>query len=127
MTRHRIMSHNELRDEMIAVAKGEKKAPADAHEQSFESVEALMRLLTPENRELLAIIRDRKPQSIAELAQLSGRAAPNLTRTLSKLEAVGFVRFQEDERRKIPMAVIQKLHLEIDPFSQNDRLEIAGS
>ena len=85
MTRHRIMSHNELRNEMIAVAKGEKKAPADAHEQSFESVEALMRLLTPENRELLAIIRDRKPQSIAELAQLSGRAAPNLTRTLSKL------------------------------------------
>ena len=124
MTRHRIMSHNELRNEMIAVAKGEKKAPADAHEQSFE---ALMRLLTPENRELLAIIRDRKPQSIAELAQLSGRAAPNLTRTLSKLEAVGFVRFQEDERRKIPIAVIQKLHLEIDPFSQNDRLEIASS
>ncbi len=55
MTKHRIMGHNELRDEMIAVARGKKKAPTDAHEQSFESVDALMRLLTPENRELLAI------------------------------------------------------------------------
>ena len=101
MTKHRIMGHNELRDEMIAVAPGKKKAPTDAHEQSFESVDALMRLLTPENRELLAIIGDRKPQSIAELAQFSGRAAPNLTRTLSKLESVGFVRFQEPLRRRM--------------------------
>ena len=101
MTKHRIMGHNELRDEMIAVARGKKKAPTDAHEQSFEFVEALMRLLTPENRELLAIIGDRKPQSIAELAQFSGRAAPNLTRTLSKLEPVGFVRFQEPLRRRM--------------------------
>jgi predicted transcriptional regulator len=30
---------------------------------SFDSVEALLRLLTPQNRELLAAIRDKKPQS----------------------------------------------------------------
>lgn len=125
MTVHRIISHSALRDEMMAVARGEKPAPADAAEQSFESVEALMRLLTPENRRLLALIRDSKPRSIAELATLSGRAAPNLARTLAKLVAVGFVRMDEKDRRRVPTAVIQKLHVEIDPFSQNDRLEIA--
>lgn len=125
MTRHKIISHRELRDEMLAVASGRKPAPADAGDQSFESVEALMRLLTPENRKLLAIIRDRKPQSIAELSAFSGRAAPNLTRTLAKLEAAGFVRMNEDARRKVPTAVVHKLLVEIDPFSQNDRLEIA--
>jgi len=125
MTRHRITSHSGLRDEMMAVARGEKPAPPDAGEQSFESVDALMRLLTPENRVLLAIIRDRKPQSIAELATFSGRAAPNLTRTLAKLEAVGFVRMEEDDRRRVPTAIVHKLLVEIDPFSQNDRLEIA--
>ena len=48
-------------------------------------------MLTPENRQLLAIIRDRKPQSVAELVEMSGRAQPNLTRTLAKLEAAGFI------------------------------------
>ena len=50
------MNHTELRDEMIAVARGEKPAPAYAGTQTFESVDALMRLLTPENRQLLALI-----------------------------------------------------------------------
>lgn len=125
MTQHRIVSHSKLRDEMMAVAKGQQTAPADAGGQSFESVEALMRLLTPDNRRLLAMIRDRKPQSIAELAEWSGRAAPNVTRTLAKLEAVGFIRIEENQRRKIPTAVVHKLTMEIDPFSLNDRLEIA--
>lgn len=124
MTRHRIISHSGLRDEMTAVARGQKPAVPDAGEQSFESVDALMRLLTPENRQLLAIIRDRKPQSIAELAVFSGRAAPNLARTLAKLEAVGMIRMEEDARRRVPTAVVHKLLVEIDPFSENDRLEI---
>lgn len=125
MTQHRIISHSKLREEMMAVARGQQAAPADAGGQSFESVEALMRLLTPDNRRLLAMIRDRKPQSIAELAEWSGRAAPNVTRTLAKLEAVGFIRMEENQRRKVPTAVVHKLTMEIDPFSQNDRLEIA--
>lgn len=84
-----------------------------------------MRLLTPQNRELLAIIRDKKPQSIAELAALTGRAQPNLTRTLGKLAAIGFVRLQNIDRRKVPTTIIHSLRINIDPFSQNDRLELA--
>ncbi len=110
---------------MMAVARGQKPAPKDAAVPSFNSIEALMRLLTPANRELLATIRDRKPRSIAELAEMTGRAQPNLTRTLAKLEAVGFVRMRLVERRKVPTATVRRLHVEIDPFSQNDRLEIA--
>src|SRR4051794_28782973 len=100
MTEHRIISHTELRDEMMAVARGEKPAPEYAGTQTFESVEALTRLLTRENRELLAIIRDRKPQSIAELAKITGRAQPNLTRTLAKLPDVRIILVLMDERPK---------------------------
>ncbi|MGA9868143.1 MAG: MarR family transcriptional regulator [Acetobacteraceae bacterium] len=110
---------------MRAVARGERPAPKDAALPSFESVDALMRLLTPENRVLLAVIRDRKPRSIAELSEMTGRAQPNLTRTLAKLEAVGFVHMRTEERRKVPTTTIHKLRVEIDPFSQNDRLEVA--
>ena len=58
MKRFKIQSTRTLEEQMQAVARGEKPAPKDAAEPSFESVDTLMRLLTPQNRELLAIIRD---------------------------------------------------------------------
>jgi predicted transcriptional regulator len=125
MKKTRIQSLASLEAEMRAVARGERKAPVDAARPSFNSVEALIRLLTPENRRLLAIIRDKKPSSIADLAKLTGRAASNLTRTLGKLEAAGLVRMEGLDKRKMPVATVKKLHVEIDPFSQQDRLEIA--
>ena len=125
MTEYKIQSHDDLKAEMIAVARGEKPAPKDAALPSFNSLDVLVRLLTPENRALLAVIRDRKPQSISELSEITGRAQPDLTRTLAKLEAVGFVRMRTVGRRKVPMAAVKILHVEIDPFSQKDRLEIA--
>jgi predicted transcriptional regulator len=72
---------------------------------------------------LLAVIRDRKPQSIAELAEMTGRAAPNVVRTLGKLEAVGFVRMKTVKRCKVPTAAMRPLRIRIDPISMNARLE----
>jgi hypothetical protein len=75
MKHFRIQGHASLRKEMRVIARGERLAPKDfGGDTIFYSVEALLRLLTPQNRELLAIIRDKKPQSIAELAKLTGRA-----------------------------------------------------
>jgi predicted transcriptional regulator len=125
MKRYRIKSHKEIREEMKAVARGEKPAPADAAQPSFESAEVLLRLLTPENRDLLKIIRDERPQSVADLARLTRRAGPNLLRTLAKLEAIGLIEMQSAGKRKIPVPRVRKLRLEIDPFSQNDRFEVA--
>jgi predicted transcriptional regulator len=126
MTKYKVQSLRSLRDEMKAVARGERAAPADAAKPTFNSVEAVVRLLTPENRELLAIIRDRKPQSVAELVQMSGRAQPNLTRTLAKMEAAGFVRMKSvGRRRKAPSVTIKRIVVEIDPYSDRDRLSVA--
>ena len=125
MRHFKVQSHASLRKQIKAVARGERPAPKDAGGTTFDSVEALLRLLTPQNRELLAVIRDKKPQSIAELAELTGRAQPNLTRTLGKLEAVGFVRMKSVDRRKVPTTTVRSLRINIDPFSQNDRLELA--
>ena len=122
----RIQSLRSLREDMRAVARGERPAPVDAARPSFNSVEAVVRLLTPENRRLLALIRDRKPQSIAELAQLTGRAQPNLTRTLAKLEAAGFIRMKSVGRRRAPSATVKKIVVEIDPYSSHDRLRVAS-
>ena len=107
---------------MRAVARGERPAPPDAAEMSFNSVEALARLLTRQNRDLLATIRDRKPQSIAELAKMTGRAPSNLTRTLDKLEAAGLLRMELVDRRKVPVPGVRRIYVEIDPFSTDDRV-----
>ena len=121
----KIQNLRSLREEMKAVARGERPAPANAAKPSFDSVDVLIRLLTPENRRLLALIRDRKPGSVAELVELTGRAQPNLTRTLAKLEAAGFIRMKAVGRRKAPSTLIKKIVVEIDPFSQRDRLRVA--
>ena len=125
MTSFKVKSHKEVREEMKAVARGEKPAPADAAQPSFESAEVLLRLLTPENRDLLKIIRDKRPQSVADLARLTHRAGPNLLRTLAKLEAIGLIEMQSAGKRKIPVSIVRKVRLEIDPFSQNDKFEVA--
>jgi predicted transcriptional regulator len=125
VTEYKIQSHDDLKTEIMAVARGEKPPPKDAALPSFNSVDALLRLLTPENRQLLAVIRDRKPRSISDLSDMTGRAQPNLTRTLAKLEAVGFIRMRTVERRKVPTVAVHTLRVEIDPFSQNDYVEMA--
>lgn len=122
MANYKIQSLSTLEAEMKAVARGEKAAPADAAHPSFESIEALARLLTPENRHLLAIIRDHRPQSVTKLAELVGRAEPNLLRTLEKLRAAGLIRIEQTGRCKVPSAIIERIVVEIDPYSPNDRM-----
>jgi predicted transcriptional regulator len=102
MKRAKVQNLRSLREEMKAVA-----------------------LLTPDNRRLLALIRDRKPESVAELVEMTGRAQPNLTRTLAKLEAAGFIRMKTVGRRKAPSVAVKKIIVEIDPYADRDRLRVA--
>ena len=90
----------------------------------MDSTEALVRLLTPDNRSLLRTIRDAKPQSVAELARLTNRAEPNLLRTLGKLEAFGLLEMRRIGRRRLPTTNIGTLHIAIDPYAMSDRIEI---
>ena len=83
-----------------------------------------MRLLTPENRSLITAIRDKKPQSVADLARLTKRAEPNLLRTLATLESFGLLEMRTVQRRRIPISTISKLRVEIDPYAMADRVEI---
>ena len=125
MKHAKVQNLRALRDEMKAVARGERAAPTDAGKPSFNSVEAVVRLLTSANRRLLAVIRDRKPQSVAELVTMTGRAQPNLTRTLAKFEAAGFITMKTVGRRKTPCAVVKKIVVEINPYADRDRLRVA--
>ena len=71
------------------------------------------------------MIRDRKPRSVAELVTMTGRAQPNLTRTLAKFEAAGFITMKTVGRRKTPSVAIKKIVIVIDPYSGRDRIRVA--
>jgi predicted transcriptional regulator len=113
-----------LIDEMKAVARGERPAPADASAPSFESVAALVGLLTLENRRLLNVIRDQRPQSVTALSRMTARAQPNLTRTLAKLQAAGLIAMAS-HGRKAPTVIVRRIVVDIDPCAQRDRLLVA--
>jgi predicted transcriptional regulator len=88
-------------------------------------VAAVFRLLTPDNRRLLALIRDQNPASVAELVAATGRAQPNLIRTLAKLEAAGLITMKTIGRRKTPSVAVKRIVVEVDPYSDRDRLRVA--
>lgn len=122
----KIQPMKDLKKEMLSVARGERKAPADAAQISFESVEGVFRLLTPENRFLLATIDQKKPLSVADLARLVKRAEPNVSRTLGKLEALGFVRLRKGTgKSKIPEVAIHRLTVDMDICAQQDTVVAA--
>jgi len=57
-----------------------------------ENIDAVVRVLTPENRRLLGLIHRHKPQSMQALSELSGMAQPNVSRALANLKKVGLIR-----------------------------------
>jgi hypothetical protein len=56
---------------------------------------------------------------------LTNRAQPNLTRTLAKLEAAGLRHHDGDGPLQVPSAAVKKIIVEIDPYSDHDRLWVA--
>lgn len=114
--------------EMKSVARGERPPPRDAGGVSYETVDTYTRLLTSDNRALLRLIRDKRPQSVAELVRLSGRAQPNVTRTLKKLSDAGLVALEKRGKlTKAPVVKVRAIRVEIDPFSmRGDKLRLSS-
>ncbi len=58
------------------------------------------------DRELLEKIRRTPPQSLAELAERTGRKKPNLSRTLKTMEHDGLVQISRHKRKLVPECAI---------------------
>ena len=62
-------------------------------------------VLSEDNRALLRLIRDQRPKSLTELAALSGRRVPNLSRSLRMMEGYGLVKLKRDGHGVEPVAL----------------------
>ncbi len=96
-----IASYEQMKRRTLAIARGEMKPGPRDPKVWFTSTESMARILSAKNRELLEIIRRNSPQSLAELAQQTGRRKPNLSRTLKTMERYGLVKVSRRNRRLV--------------------------
>lgn len=80
-----IMSKQDYIKRTIAIAKGEYQPSADEPKVWFDSEKSVMQVLSADNRKLLKLIIDYRPQSLAELSKVSHRSVSNLSRTLKTM------------------------------------------
>jgi len=97
-----IISKEEYRKRTIAIAKGAYKVRKEEPKIWFESLNSMAQILSNENQELLKIIIEKKPHSLIELEELTGRKKSNLSRTLKTLERYGIVSLGRENNRIIP-------------------------
>jgi predicted transcriptional regulator len=96
-----ITSFDQYRQRTMAIARGEFKPAAGDPKVWFTSIESFARILSDKNRELLALIAETEPDSMNELAEKTGRARSNLSRTLRTMERYGLVRFVKGRGRQL--------------------------
>lgn len=96
------------------VVAGRRRRSADDPDIWFTSVESFAKILSERNRELLALIAQRRPDSLDALATASGRAKSNLSRTLQTMARYGLVRLEKGEGRKIkPVVTFERVELRL--------------
>ena len=96
-----IASYEQYKKRTLAITRGEYERAPGEPKVWFSSIESFAKVLSERNRELLRVIAEAKPQSLNELAQTTGRAKSNLSRTLKTMERYGLVRFEKGKGRTL--------------------------
>lgn len=99
-----IMSQEAMRARVLAIARGDYKPKPSEPKIWFPSMRSLAEVLSDENRALLKIIRESKPESISSLANMTGRQPGNLSRTLKTMSNYGFVEMRRERQFIRPVA-----------------------
>lgn len=95
-----------------ATARGAMSRPAPSRDVSPE---AMVKLLSPANLRLLSVLARRRPRSVQELADFTGRKQASVSRTLKRLVQAGIVAMARGKGRELrPELVATRVQLEID-------------
>lgn len=109
-----IAGYDEMKARTMRIAKGEEKpAPGDP-KVWFTSMESFAQILSTGNRELLRVIDEQAPGSLEELAEITGRAKSNLSRTLKRMVSYGLIRMEKgDGRKRVPKVIHDRVELDL--------------
>lgn len=97
-----IISKEDYRKRTIAIANGKYKPKKTEPKIWFESLKSMAQILSSDNQNLLRLIIEHQPGSLAELERISSRKKSNLSRTLKTLERYGVVELPKEKGRLVP-------------------------
>ena len=99
-----IMPQDQIRQRVLAIARGDYKPKASEPKVWFTSMKSLAEVLSDDNRALLRVIAETEPESISALAQTTGRKPGNLSRTLKTMSNYGIVDLKRERNLVRPVA-----------------------
>lgn len=99
-----IMPQEKIRKRVLAIARGEYRPKASEPKIWFTSMKSLAEVLSDDNRALLRVITETKPESISALAEATGRKPGNLSRTLKTMSNYGIVDLKREKNHVRPVA-----------------------
>ena len=108
---------NEKQSRCVIGIKGQLPDPEYPVEIWFDSLKSLANVLSKENQQLLKLIAEQQPQSVTELATLSGRAVSNVSRTLKTLAKYNLIEMRTTKTMLRPIVIHQKFIVVVN----NDR------
>lgn len=105
---------NHLNDLFGKVQEGEI-SESDPHKIVVRTTEDIGKILTRGRIRLLHIIREKKPESISELARMLDRKESNVHNDITFLEGIGLLEIKKgkDCVKKIPVVDYDALHITI--------------
>uniref|UniRef100_UPI00188D4C9B HVO_A0114 family putative DNA-binding protein n=1 Tax=Vibrio anguillarum TaxID=55601 RepID=UPI00188D4C9B len=108
-----VLSEELARKRMIRIAEGKVASEESSPQFLFESLAVLSQLLSNENVELLNLIAREKPNSLDELAEMSGRSIKDVTDTFDALSSKGFAYLDMRGMESRPVALFTKFEITI--------------
>jgi predicted transcriptional regulator len=103
-----IADYETIKRHTMEIARGEYRPGPNEPRVWFPSIDSVAKVFSANNRELLSVIEGRKPNSIDELAMLTGRKQSNVSRTLRTMEKYGIVSLTRGQRGRVVPSVKHK-------------------
>lgn len=97
----------DLREEMRAVARGERRA-------SPLPAAPLLAALSRDSLDLAGVILRDRPATVSQLASMTGRAQSNVSRSLRQLAAHGIVRLVREGREVRPVPIAREVRINLE-------------
>ena len=111
-----IKSHEQTMAEVVAICdaviRGEKVTPEEP-QYSFTSFEAFRKAMTPQRFALLKVIREKQPESIKELAAITGRDMKNISEDIKVLLEMDLIEMEKHGKNKAPRLHYDGFRLEV--------------
>ena len=110
-----IASYETMKARTLKIARGQYRPKRGEPKVWFTSLESFSKILSQKNQELLRIIAQQKPNSLADLETMSGRKKSNLFRTLKTMEQYGLVELTKSKRgTTVPRSLYNHIKLDLD-------------